>query len=183
MSEIFFTSDWHFSHEKDFIYKARGFKNIEEHNEAILENINNTVSPQDTLYALGDLIMGDQEKSVEYLRQIRCQEVVVILGNHDTERKAALYSTLPNFCVLGYAQQLKIGKKFLYLSHYPTLTTNWGDDKNLWQRTLNLCGHTHTTEKFDPATGSIHVEVDAWDNSPVNYDTLIEYIRREKYDK
>ena len=34
---IYFTSDLHFNHNKDFIYQARGFENIEEHNKTIVE--------------------------------------------------------------------------------------------------------------------------------------------------
>ena len=35
---IYFTSDWHFCHNKPFIYESRGFKSIEEMNEIIIEN-------------------------------------------------------------------------------------------------------------------------------------------------
>ena len=32
---VFFTSDTHFCHDRGFVYEPRGFKNIEEMNEAI----------------------------------------------------------------------------------------------------------------------------------------------------
>ena len=35
------TSDLHLNHNKDFLYKKRGFDNIEQHNETVLNNINN----------------------------------------------------------------------------------------------------------------------------------------------
>lgn len=182
MGDIYFSSDFHFSHQRDFIYVARGFKSVEEHDAAILENINQTLKSQDTLYVLGDLIMGEQDKSIEYLKQIHCQDIKIIIGNHDSKKKLELYSTLPNLEILGYSYPIKVGKKIIFLSHYPTVTTNWSDEKNLWQRVVNLCGHTHTFEKTDPITGSFHVELDAWNNKPVSYEEIIEYIRREKYD-
>ena len=35
MSKIWFTSDLHFCHDRDFIYGPRGFKSVQEMNEAI----------------------------------------------------------------------------------------------------------------------------------------------------
>ena len=40
MSNIFITSDLHFNHDKDFIWKERGFSNVNEMNEAIVKNWN-----------------------------------------------------------------------------------------------------------------------------------------------
>ena len=40
MKKIYFSSDLHFSHNKDFIYKARGFTSIEEHDEEIIKRFN-----------------------------------------------------------------------------------------------------------------------------------------------
>ena len=38
MSEkIWFTSDLHFNHDKEFVVQARGFETVEEMNKAILE--------------------------------------------------------------------------------------------------------------------------------------------------
>ena len=37
---IYFTSDLHLDHDKDFIYKERGFEDIHSHNFAILNNWN-----------------------------------------------------------------------------------------------------------------------------------------------
>ena len=36
-----FTSDWHFCHDRAFIYEPRGFKNVYEMNETIIKNHNN----------------------------------------------------------------------------------------------------------------------------------------------
>lgn len=33
---IWLTSDTHFNHDKDFIWKPRGFQNVQDMNEAIL---------------------------------------------------------------------------------------------------------------------------------------------------
>ena len=37
---VWFTSDLHLGHNKPFLYEPRGFKNIQEHDNAIIENWN-----------------------------------------------------------------------------------------------------------------------------------------------
>ena len=59
MGKIYLISDTHFNHNKDFVYKARGFNSIEEMNEKIIENWNSVVTDEDTIYVLGDVIMGE----------------------------------------------------------------------------------------------------------------------------
>ena len=176
---VFFSSDLHWGHQRGFLYEPRGFPSIEEHDEAILNNINKLVRPQDTLFVLGDLMLNDNEKGMEYLRAIKCNNVRVILGNHDSQTRQELYQSLPNFSVLGYAYPFVYKKKNFMLSHYPMLTQNMDDDKKPWQKTWNLCGHSHTKNKFDPITHSIHVELDAWDNKPVEIEQILELIRGE----
>ena len=55
---IYFSSDYHFNHNREFIYQARGFPNIEEMNEAIVQRHNEIVKPEDIIYVLGDLCLG-----------------------------------------------------------------------------------------------------------------------------
>ena len=52
---IYFTSDWHFCHNKPFIYESRGFKSIEEMNEIIIENHNRVVKEEDIIY-ISDIV-------------------------------------------------------------------------------------------------------------------------------
>ena len=71
-------------------------------------------------------------------------------------------------------------KKFhCYLSHYPTLTSNYDDEEPLYVRVINFCGHTHTKDPFhDWDKGTIyHVELDAHDNEPVLLDDAIEQMK------
>lgn len=58
---IYVTSDTHFCHNKPFIYEDRGFKNIEEMNDTIIENWNKLVKPDDTVIHLGDVMLNDNE--------------------------------------------------------------------------------------------------------------------------
>ena len=64
------------------------------------------------------------------------------------------------------------------MSHYPTITSNHDYNKPLNKRLINLCGHTHTKDKFaDWDKGIIyHVELDAHNNTPVNIEEIIKDI-------
>lgn len=44
MRRIWVTSDLHIGHNKEFVYKERGFQSIEEHDSALLSNWNELVS-------------------------------------------------------------------------------------------------------------------------------------------
>ena len=59
--KIWLTSDTHFGHDRDFLYKPRGFKNIWDHDKTIIENWNNIIQPNDEVYHLGDVMLGNNE--------------------------------------------------------------------------------------------------------------------------
>lgn len=172
MSNIWLTSDLHLGHNKEFLWRPRGFNSIEEHDAAIINNINEAVMPEDTLYLLGDTIMGDQERGREWLQQLNCRHIKYIEGNHETNHKMDIYDSL-GFEYCGLATKLVYNKRCIYLSHYPTATTNWNDDTAPYQRVLNVCGHTHQKTIWDEHTGSYHVELDANNNYPVLLDDIL----------
>lgn len=168
MSNTFFTADLHLGHDRPFIYKSRGFTSIEEHDTAIINNINSMVAASDSFYILGDLMLGDNNRGIQNLGQIRCENVFVVSGNHDSIARLRLYEEELGFVILGHAHLVKItNKRSLMLSHYPMATANFDDDKKTWERIYNLCGHTHSPYKINPTTRSIQVGVDAWNNYPV----------------
>ena len=43
----------------EFVWKARGFESVEEMNKAQIERFNSKVQPEDTVYILGDSMLGD----------------------------------------------------------------------------------------------------------------------------
>jgi calcineurin-like phosphoesterase family protein len=103
----------------------------------------------------------------------------VIWGNHDTVARQELMKTEGWDC-LGYAHQMRLNGYSLYLSHYPTLTANHDDDKPLKRKTICLCGHTHTQDKFqDFDKGLIfHVELDTNNCYPWLIDDIITEIQQ-----
>ena len=170
---IYFSSDLHFNHNKDFIYEARGFTNIFDMNEKIIKNFHHIVNPEDDLYLLGDIFLGELESGISLLKQLP-GKIHIIWGNHDTDtRKEAISKCFNVVEILGYATILKYNKYHFYLSHFPTLTTNFDDyNKSLKQRTLCIAGHTHSKNKFEP-NGSYNVAVDAHNYFPVSIEQII----------
>ena len=69
MSKIFFTSDLHFSHKNiaKFCPQFRRFASIEEMDEHLVAMWNNTVSPEDEVYNLGDLSFSHDLKHITHL--------------------------------------------------------------------------------------------------------------------
>lgn len=179
MNNIFFTSDTHFGHRQKFLHDPRGFSSIEEHDEEVIRLWNEIVDPDDIVYHLGDVMLNDNKHGIECLQRLN-GEIRLIRGNHDTDARMRLYESLPNVTTLGWAEIIKYKKYNIYLSHHPTITSNHDIDKPLRARLINICGHSHTQDKFkDMDKGIIyHAELDAHNNQPICIDDIIEDIKK-----
>lgn len=175
---IWLSADTHFNHNRSFVYEPRGFSTVQESDEAIIERFNSVVRPEDDLYLLGDLMLGDNEIGMECLRQLN-GKLHILYGNHDTDVRKELYNTLPNVVeVLGYAGMFKHNKWRFYLSHYPTITDNLNDISKPWEQVKCLYGHTHQKTNFYNDNPLLyHVGVDSHDCYPVNIDQVVRDIK------
>ena len=167
---LFFTSDWHFCHDREFIWKPRGFSNIEDMNEAIISRHNETVNPNDDVYVLGDLMLCDDKKGLDYVRRMNGR-LHIITGNHDHEKRQKLYLSLPNVVEVVDAKYLRFGGLNFLLCHYPADTSNL--DKVPLERML-FCIHGHTHQKESLLLPNIyHGGVDSWDCYPVSGERIV----------
>lgn len=179
MSKIFLTSDTHFGHDREFLWGPRGFTNSQEHDEAVIKNWNETVSPDDIVYHLGDLMLGDNAHGIECVERLN-GHIKLIRGNHDTDARWKLYGTLPNVELIGWADVIKYKKYNFYLSHHPTLTSNLEKAPHLRMHLINLYGHTHQMGKFyQDMPFMFHVGLDSNDNRPILLDDAIELMKEE----
>jgi hypothetical protein len=85
---IWFTSDWHLGETRlGFEGKPnvffRPFSSIAQNDSTIIDNINAYVKEDDTLYHLGDVLVGD---SVKMLDEIKCKDMHLITGNYDYDK-------------------------------------------------------------------------------------------------
>lgn len=169
---IYFISDTHFNHDREFVYGPRGFKSIEEMNEALIKNWNETVTDADDIYVLGDFFLGTDERFIRDTIMKLKGYIHLIFGNHDTPKKIQMYSEDPLVFCEGYALKIKYKKREFYLSHYPTLTAGLEQDPN--RAVINLFGHTHSKDKFyEDRPYMYNVAADAHDNRPVSIEQVI----------
>lgn len=180
MGKIWFTSDLHFNHDKKFIWEARGFQSVQEMNETLIRNFNSVVSPEDTVYILGDNMMGmDINAGLAYLRRLNGTKYVAI-GNHDTDARVEAYKKSGIFTDIQFGYRIKIKGRVYILTHYPTVTAN-GDDV----KTVNLYGHTHQEDSnfFENRPYMYHVGLDSHGCYPVDIKTIVEDIENFKEKK
>lgn len=178
MSNIWITSDWHFCHDRDFIYEPRGFHSIWEMNKEIITRYNEVVDENDDVYVLGDLMLNNDQIGLNYIKDLK-GNIHIIRGNHDTITRISLYSFCWNIIEICEGKYLNYKNYHFYLSHYPCLCGNYDIDKPLKTKTISLCGHTHTKDKFlDIDKGIIyHCEVDTNNCYPWLLDDIIENIK------
>lgn len=163
----YFISDPHYGHNREFIYKERGFLSIPEHDQKLLNNCSQ-LDIEDTLYILGDVSCGKNslENSIEFLSQLKCK-VYIIKGNHDEElfhhRRKLPYNI--HFIDSAYLD-IKVEGQKITLCHYPMVSWNASH-----YNSLNLYGHVHN--KKIPISGKMFDVCPKKDHMyPYSYDEI-----------
>lgn len=85
----FFTSDHHFFHKNIIKLCDRPFKDLDEMHTALINNWNEVVHEDDTVYVVGDFSFGRANKTREILKRLKGDKILVI-GNHDFHLKDKL---------------------------------------------------------------------------------------------
>jgi calcineurin-like phosphoesterase family protein len=186
MSNVFYTSDMHFSHRLLAI-DVRGFQTIEEHDEAIIENWNKTVKKDDTVFVLGDVSLK-KPAAYKHLTSRLNGSKHLIFGNHDSgngaNRDSNKYTV--DYAMAGFTSthdflRRKIDGQQVMLSHYP-YDGDHSDADRMEQYRLRdlgatlLHGHTHSEEVVSFSknyTLQIHVGMDAHELFPVHMDEIV----------
>lgn len=176
--ETFFIADTHFNHDREFIYRVRGFNNIQEMNTAIINNWNNAISCNDQVYFLGDFFLGTDEEFILDTISGLNGEIHLILGNHDTNKKIELYRTIPKIKEIVYATKIVHNKREIMLSHYPMMTASLESDPK--QATFGIHGHVHTVNKFYEGRPYMYnVSCDAQKCRPINIEDALAEMNEE----
>lgn len=86
---IYFTSDIHWNHAnickgatKWYSDNCRNFKDVEEMNAHLIDEINSVVKEDDILYNLGDATFGGIEAIWNLRKQLKVKTIHYVLGNH-----------------------------------------------------------------------------------------------------
>lgn len=158
--DLFITSDLHLNHTNIIQYCGRPFSCVEEMNEKIIDNWNNTVKAADTIYVVGDIVMGLGIEIPNLLSRLK-GKIVLVVGNHD---KSKMKFIRPFMSEVHRSLEFEFEDKLLLVDHIPKFVNL--DPKFDFQ----LCGHVH--EKFLIKENAINVGVDLWNFKP----TLIEQV-------
>lgn len=177
---IYLTSDTHINHNRGFIYEPRGFKTVEEMNEAIVARWNAIVKPEDEVYHLGDVMLGgpNSEDGLNYLKQLN-GKIHITIGNHDTNKRIELYKNLSNVVEVKQALKLDYNGYHFFMCHYPSFT-GCLQHEDLKKTTCNLFGHTHQhTNFYQNIPFMYHVGVDSHNCTPISIDEVIADMENE----
>lgn len=148
---IYFISDTHYHHtnicsgtsgwsDKN---RCRKFESLSEHDDWIVNSINNTVGINDELYHLGDWSFGGEDQIELFRNRLICKNIHLICGNHDhhisnhPERYSHLFKTIiPHPGI----HHISVNGQKIIMSHYAARTW-YADNKGSWM----LYGHSHGT--------------------------------------
>ena len=165
---------------------------IRRHDDTIIEKWNAVVSPNDTIYHLGDFGFGSPEQLEKIASQLNGQKFL-ILGNHDKKGNGLRKEAKAIEKYFGWIKdyyEVKIpdngvprGKRKVVLFHYPMVSWN-----NMRHQSYALHAHCHGslrpwTAEHMPNARTMDVGVDCHDFSPVSYEQIREYMSTKKGDE
>ena len=138
--KIFFTSDSHANHFNIIGSCNRPFKDENEMNEALIEKWNSVVDEDSIVFHLGDFAWGGYIKW-KLFRDALNGHIVLIKGNHD-DKNLTTTGEKEFFDFVAYQMKIRIGKRAVYLNHYPFLCYA-GTYREPKDQVWALHGHIH----------------------------------------
>jgi calcineurin-like phosphoesterase family protein len=147
---IFVISDTHFHHEN--IYKftddsglrvRKEFENAQEGDREMVLRWNSVVTPDDHVWHLGDVTMGNNLSLIPHLNGHKR----LILGNHDR-------CDVRKYREVGFqkVQSYRFCDRWAILSHIPL------HPNSLYGGRINIHGHTHATPPYSEQYRNVSVE-------------------------
>jgi calcineurin-like phosphoesterase family protein len=146
------SSDFHYGHDKEFLYGPRGFKSAQEHNDWIDAQIR-TLQHDDLLICLGDVGLSvGPEAIMRFLERIPC-ETLMVWGNHNSGVMQAYNNSLPvgfknkevyplnithNITMMGESFMLNVDRDRFFCTHMSPLIYH---EQN--RTRVCICGHSH----------------------------------------
>ena len=184
---LWFTSDTHYNHSNicrattrwtDADSVTRDFASLEKMNEELVYWINRRVAQDDILIHLGDWSFGGFENIKTFRDRIVCQNIHLILGNHDhhiqnnRDNIQSIFSSVNHYLDLDVrwwiAGKKKEHARFICM-HYPIASWNGMNDG-----AVHLHGHVHLPKHLRMAAGkAMDVGVDGNDLEPIEMDDIL----------
>jgi calcineurin-like phosphoesterase family protein len=158
---IFFTGDTHFGDPRILRIDRRPFASVSEHDEALIANWNDAVSPDDEVWHLGDFSLGLAENRMLNILENLHGTKHLIIGNNDGPTTI----TAPHWASIQHYRELVIDETELVLCHYPFRTWN-----HMGRGVINMHGHSHG--KLKPLPRQYDVGVDVFAFRPVTLEVI-----------
>jgi calcineurin-like phosphoesterase family protein len=191
MSAVWFSSDTHFLHK--LVAGQRGFASSEEHDEALIARWNTLVRPDDLVWHLGDVGLGNETRVLEQAARLNGRKQLVT-GNHDPcwpgHRDARKHQRrwLDVFESVQPFAKTRLDSRTVLLSHFPYEGDHAGEDRATQFRLRDegawlIHGHTHQDNQIGPNAryltmmNPVHAGLDAWGLQPAGEADILEVIR------
>lgn len=176
---IFVTSDTHFAHFNIIKYCNRPYAGLIEMHEALINNWNSVVSPDDLVFHLGDFQMSSDYYTLDKISKRLNGDKILIKGNHDyLDESAYLNAGFLDICQIW--EGILHNTKFV-MCHYQMTAWNWSH-----KGSIHLYGHEHDRQQYLPkhdlycklhmSEKKYNVCVDANNYKPVNVKYIISYL-------
>ena len=138
----YYISDLHLGHANVIRFDNRPFRDIDEMEAEIIRRWNERVTPQDTVYIIGDFCWKTSSNWIPIVQKLKGRKVL-IRGNHDPKQ---IYGKLRKLFddVKDYKEISDNGRR-VSMCHFPILLYNHSHSANIYM----LCGHVHNTKEND----------------------------------
>lgn len=172
----FFLSDTHFFHSNIIKYENRPFANVKEMNEEMIKRWNNKVTPEDSVYILGDFSFGKVDETYELLNSLNGKKYL-IKGNHDRVVKTKFIADMFEWIKPYHVYKDKESGMSAVLFHFPIHT---------WDRehhgVLHFYGHVHSGmhhgNPYHPRAFNVGVDVNSFE--PMEFKEILKLIEERK---
>ena len=142
----YYIADLHFFHAAmNSKMDCRGFADVTQMNEYMIQKWNGKVRKNDEVVIIGDFSWGSPEKTTELLKRLNGR-LYLIQGNHDRFLKHKEMD-LRRFVWVKPYEELQDNRRKVVLCHYPIMCYNgqYRLDENGNPKTYMLYGHVHDT--------------------------------------
>lgn len=143
----YYIADLHFYHAAmNERMDRRGFADVEEMNEYMMNKWNQKVRKNDEVVIIGDLSWGNAEETSQLTRRLN-GKLYLIQGNHD-QFVSKTTMDMRRFEWVKPYEELYDNKRKVILCHYPIICYNgqYRLDEDGNPRTYMLYGHVHDTQ-------------------------------------
>lgn len=157
---LYFTADTHFGDPRVLRIDRRPFASVAEHDRALIDKWNETVSPQDEVWHLGDFASPRAGSADKLLAALNGKKHLIIGNNDPPETVGA-----SGWASVQHYAEITVDGHVLVLCHYPFRTWN-----QMGKKSLNLHGHSHG--RLAPRTRQYDVGVDVLGFRPATLEEI-----------